>query len=100
PAHGVGPGFVRRTLLASAPPDVSRFVWGRAIRGLADGFVSGLLAQYLVGLGFSPVQVGAIVTGRPVGSAALTLAFGLPGAPHVAACAPAAGHGADGRQRH
>jgi len=68
---------VRRTLPASAPPDVTRIVWGRAIRGLADGFVSVLLAQYLVGLGFSPVQVGAIVTGTLVGSAALTLAFGL-----------------------
>lgn len=68
---------MRRTLPASAPPDVTRIVWGRAIRGLADGFVSVLLAQYLVGLGFSPVQVGAIVTGTLVGSAALTLAFGL-----------------------
>lgn len=68
---------MRRTLPVSAPPDVTRIVWGRAIRGLADGFVSVLLAQYLVGLGFSPVQVGAIVTGTLVGSAALTLAFGL-----------------------
>ncbi len=51
---------MRRTLPASAPPDVSRIVWGRAIRGLADGFVSVLLAQYLVGLGSSPVPVGAM----------------------------------------
>ncbi len=58
-------------------PDVRRIVWGRAIRGFADGFVSVLLAQYLVGLGFSPVEVGAIVTGTLVGSAVLTLTFGL-----------------------
>lgn len=64
-------------LPASAPPDVTRIVWGRAIRGFADGFVSVLLAQYLTGIGFSPVEVGAIVTGTLVGSAALTLTFGL-----------------------
>jgi MFS family permease len=52
-------------------------VTGRAIRGFADGFVSVLLAQYLTGLGFSPVEVGAIVTGTLLGSAVLTLAFGL-----------------------
>ena len=45
------------------PPDVRRVITGRAIRGFADGFVSVLLAQYLSGLGFSPVEVGAIVTG-------------------------------------
>src|SRR4029077_3696564 len=48
-------------------------------RGFADGFVSVLLAQYLTGLGFSPVEVGAIVTGTLLGSAVLTLAFGLTG---------------------
>jgi MFS family permease len=58
-------------------PDVRRIVRGRAIRGFADGFVSVLLAQYLTALGFSPVQVGAIVTGTLLGSAGLTLVFGL-----------------------
>jgi MFS family permease len=57
--------------------DITRVVWGRAIRGFADGFVSVLLAQYLTRLGFSPFQVGAIVTGTLLGSAALTLGFGL-----------------------
>ena len=59
------------------PPDVRRVVTGRAIRGFADGFVSVLLAQYLIGLGFSSLEVGAIVTGTLLGSAVLTLTFGL-----------------------
>jgi MFS family permease len=49
----------------------------RTLRGFADGFVSVLLAVYLTQLGFSPLQVGAIVTGTLLGSAALTLATGL-----------------------
>lgn len=57
--------------------DVRRIQIGRAARGFADGFVSVLLARYLVHLGFSPFQVGAIVTGTLLGSAALTLGFGL-----------------------
>jgi MFS family permease len=61
----------------STSPDVRRIVIGRTIRGFADGFVSVLLAQYLTGLGFSPIEVGAIVTGTLVGSAALTLGFGF-----------------------
>jgi MFS family permease len=66
-----------RLLPQSSPPDVRRIVAGRTIRGFADGFVSVLLAQYLTGLGFSPVEVGAIVTGTLIGSAVLTLGFGL-----------------------
>jgi len=57
--------------------DVRRIVAGRIVRGFADGFISVLLAQYLTDLGFSPTQVGAIVTGTLLGSAALTLAFGF-----------------------
>jgi MFS family permease len=41
--------------------------------------VSVLLADYLTGLGFSSFQVGAIVTGTLLGSAALTLLVGLGG---------------------
>jgi MFS family permease len=61
----------------SAPVDVTRIVTGRALRGFVDGFVSVLLAQYLDALGFSPVEIGAIVTGTLLGSAVLTLAFGM-----------------------
>ena len=49
----------------------------RGLRGFADGFVSVLLARHLVTLGFSYVEVGAIVTGTLIGSAVLTLAVGL-----------------------
>ena len=52
-------------------------VVARGLRGFADGFVSVLLAGYLSGLGFSPFQVGAIVTGTLVGSAAVTLGVGV-----------------------
>lgn len=61
----------------STTGDIGLIVAGRAIRGFADGFVSVLLAQYLIALGFSPLEVGAIVTGTLLGSAALTLTFGL-----------------------
>jgi MFS family permease len=66
-----------KLLPPSTSPDVRRIVIGRTIRGFADGFVSVLLAQYLTGLGFSPVEVGAIVTGTLIGSAVLTLGFGF-----------------------
>lgn len=49
----------------------------RTLRGFADGFVSVILATYLTHLGYSPLQVGAIVTGTLLGSAALTLTTGL-----------------------
>src|SRR3954452_25565620 len=61
----------------SGAGDVKRVITARTVRAFADGFVSVLLAQYLTGLGFSPVEVGAIVTGTLLGSAVLTLAFGL-----------------------
>ena len=49
----------------------------RALRGFADGFFSVFLATTSTALGFSPLQIGAIVTGTLLGSAALTLGVGL-----------------------
>ena len=49
----------------------------RAIRAFADGFASVLLARYLQHLGFSGLQIGAIITATLLGSAALTLWVGL-----------------------
>jgi MFS family permease len=68
------PDTVRWTLT-----DARRVVLVRTLRGFADGFVSVLLAHYLVSLGYSPFRVGVIVTGTLVGSATLTLLVGLTG---------------------
>jgi MFS family permease len=61
----------------SATPDAKRLIFTRALRGLGDGFVSVYLAAYLELLGFSAVQIGAIVTTMLVGSAVFTLLAGL-----------------------
>lgn len=66
-----------RLLPRSAAPDAIHLVSARAIRGFADGFVSVMLASYLHGLGFSAVEIGALVTATLLGSAALTLGTGL-----------------------
>jgi MFS family permease len=57
--------------------DGSKLLLTRAVRGFADGVVSVVLATYLTGLGFSAFEVGAIVTGTLLGSAALTLGVGV-----------------------
>lgn len=54
-----------------------RLVAARAIRAFADGFASVLLARYLKQLGFSGLEIGAVVTATLLGSAALTLLAGL-----------------------
>jgi MFS family permease len=59
------------------PPPTIRSSATRAARGFADGFASLLLASYLSRRGFTPLQIGAIVTATLLGSAALTLAIGL-----------------------
>lgn len=59
--------------------DARRVVLVRALRGFADGFVSVLLADYLLSLGYSPLRVGIVVTGTLIGSATLTLVVGLTG---------------------
>jgi len=61
----------------STTPDAKRLIFTRALRGLGDGFVSVYLAAYLALLGFSEVQIGAIVTAMLVGSAVFTLLAGL-----------------------
>ena len=59
--------------------DARKLLFTRGVRGLADGVVSIALATYLTGLGFSAFEVGALVTGTLLGSAAVTLAVGLLG---------------------
>jgi MFS family permease len=63
----------------AASTDARRIVAARALRGFADGLVSVLLAGYLTRLGFSPFEIGTIVTGTLLGSAALTIVLGLAG---------------------
>jgi len=64
-------------LPASATRDAARLILARGLRGLGDGFTSIYMAAYLKLLGFSAIQIGAIVTAMLVGSATLTLAFGI-----------------------
>ncbi|HUY27445.1 MAG TPA: MFS transporter [Candidatus Binataceae bacterium] len=61
----------------STSADSRRILTTRAMRGFADGLVSVLLPSYLLAIGFSSGQVGAIVFGTLLGSAALTLWVGL-----------------------
>jgi len=65
--------------LGLAVTDARKLLLTRSIRGLADGVVSVALAAYLTDLGFTPFEVGAIVTGTLLGSAAVTLTVGLLG---------------------
>src|SRR5256712_9969778 len=60
--------------------DARRILLTRGLRGFADGLVSVLLAGYLTRLGFTPFQVGAVVTGTLLGSAAPPPAARLAGA--------------------
>jgi len=66
-----------RLLPSYATGDAAWIVWTRSLRGFADGVVSVLLADYLTRLGFTPAQVGILVTATLLGSAALTIAVGL-----------------------
>jgi MFS family permease len=63
----------------SEQPGVSpgRLLLSRAVRGAVDGTVSVMLAGYLARLGFTPVAVGAIVTGTLFGSGVVTLGVGF-----------------------
>ena len=58
-------------------PVARRIVAARGLRGFVDGLVSVVLTIHLLGLGWSPSQIGAIVTGTLVGSAVLTVVAGL-----------------------
>jgi len=49
----------------------------RGLRGAIDGTVSVMLAGYLTRLGFTPIAVGAVVTGTLFGSGAVTVAVGF-----------------------
>jgi len=66
-----------KILPAGARADAAKLLSARSLRAFADGFVSVLLPVYLIRLGFSELQVGAITAATLAGSAALTLGVGL-----------------------
>jgi MFS family permease len=57
--------------------DLRRLLWARGLRAFGDGFVSLLLPLYLITLGLTSFEVGAITTGTLLGSGALTLLVGM-----------------------
>src|SRR5512141_2560391 len=63
----------------SATADVRPLVASRTLRGLADGAVSVVLADYLTRLGLGAAQVGTLVFATLLGSALTTLATGFLG---------------------
>ena len=56
---------------------VTRLLVTKGLRAFGDGFVSLLLPLYLLGLGFTPLQVGILTTTTLLGSGLLTLLVGL-----------------------
>ncbi len=59
-----------------SPTHINRLLIAKGLRAFGDGFVSLLLPLYLLGLGFSPLQVGIIATTTLFGSGLLTLLVG------------------------
>lgn len=63
------------------PPSIDanakRLLIGKALRSIADGFVSILLPAYLLELGLGAFRVGVLTTATLLGSATLTLFTGL-----------------------
>ena len=66
-----------KVLPPGARVDAAKLLGARSLRAFADGFVSVLLPVYLIRLGFSELQVGAITAATLAGSAVLTLVVGL-----------------------
>lgn len=54
-----------------------RLLIGKALRAIADGYVSILLPAYLLELGLNAFQVGAVTTATLLGSAVLTVFTGV-----------------------
>jgi len=61
------------------PNATNSLITSRGIRAFVDGLISVILPAYLINLGYSGFQVGALVTATLLGSAALTLSVGLRG---------------------
>ena len=66
-----------RLFPSSINANAKRLLLGKALRSIADGYVSILLPAYLLELGLSAFQVGAVTTATLLGSAALTVLTGV-----------------------
>ena len=64
------------SLAAAANADARRVIIAKGLRATADGFVSIMLPAYLLALGYTPLQIGALMTATLLGSAVLTLFAG------------------------
>jgi MFS family permease len=65
-----------KILPESAGPDSRALLTTRGIRAFVDGIAYVILPAFLLGLGFSGLQIGAVVTASLFGSALLTLLVG------------------------
>jgi MFS family permease len=61
----------------TADANARRVIAARALRAVADGYVSVLLPAYLLALGFDAFEVGVLTTATLLGSASLTLLVGF-----------------------
>src|SRR5688572_29216180 len=68
---------VRARPSKTLPPDIWHVLWARSLRAFGDGYVAILLPLHLARLGYDAFDVGIISTATLLGSALLTLAFGL-----------------------
>jgi MFS family permease len=59
-----------------APWTIPVLYAARGLRGIGDGFATIVLPAYLVAIGYSPLEIGAVATVALFGTALLTLAVG------------------------
>src|SRR5690349_2205763 len=71
--RGAGFRFRQRPMAANGTADIARILIARGLRAFGDGCIALLLPVYLVALGFTPLEIGAIVTSTLIGTALLTL---------------------------
>lgn len=65
-----------RAVRESATADARRVIIAKGLRATSDGYVSIVLPAYLLALGRSPFEIGALMTATLLGSALLTLFAG------------------------
>jgi MFS family permease len=65
-----------RLFSATATPDAKRVIIAKGLRAIGDGYVSIILPVYLLSLGYSGFEIGALMTATLLGSALMTLLAG------------------------